>query len=80
MARPPSTEPAAVLRAALAGPYPVIRAAATEVIRHALEAPTVAARCRELRIARATYYLLARDFPGVFGGSEKSTDLEQKSD
>lgn len=73
MARPHSTEPAAVLRAALAGPYPVIRAAAEDVVRRAMRHDSVADRVRELRIARATYYLLARDFPEVFRGSEESS-------
>lgn len=64
--RPSSESPAAVLRAALRGPFPEIREAAELVIRRAMRHKRVADRIQELGLADSTYYDLRDDFREVF--------------
>lgn len=65
--RPPASNPAAVLRGALSGPWPELGDEARRIVSSALSMGTVAEGARILGCSERALYDLLRDFPGIRG-------------
>ena len=66
MTRPTSDNPATVLRSALAGPFPALRAIALRLIQRALRrGPTIGAAAESLGLPRRALERLRADFPEI---------------
>jgi hypothetical protein len=73
MRLPSSEQPAVALRAALASPWPELRAAAMRVIRRALKSPTLGEAADQLGVGRRTLERIRADFRELDAPPEKST-------
>lgn len=69
--RPPSSNPASVLRSALGGPFSELRKVALGILWQAHRHDTIRELCEELGMSRRAYESLRRDFPEIVPQAKK---------